>query len=49
MALVSKEDGIEPLKEIATLKSESTLLALELTPIMEYGSFCAVRSIKSST
>ena len=32
MALVSKEDGIEPLKEIATLKSESTLLALELTP-----------------
>ena len=32
MALVSKEDGIEPLKEITTLKSESTLLALELTP-----------------
>ena len=32
MALVSKEDGIEPLKEITTLKSESTLLALELAP-----------------
>ncbi len=32
MALVSKDDGIEPLKEITTLKSESTLLALELTP-----------------
>ncbi|PFY74615.1 zinc ribbon domain-containing protein [Bacillus wiedmannii] len=32
MALVNKEDSIEPLKEITTLKSESTLLALELTP-----------------
>ncbi|MDC6159012.1 zinc ribbon domain-containing protein [Bacillus albus] len=32
MALVNKEDSIEPLKEITTLKSESALLALELTP-----------------
>ncbi|MBE5106909.1 zinc ribbon domain-containing protein [Bacillus thuringiensis] len=32
MALVSKEDSIEPLKEMTTSKSESTLLALELTP-----------------
>ncbi|MGO5009461.1 zinc ribbon domain-containing protein [Bacillus wiedmannii] len=32
MALINKEDSIEPLKEITTLKSESTLLALELTP-----------------
>ncbi|MDC7974515.1 MULTISPECIES: hypothetical protein [Bacillus] len=32
MALVNKEDSIEPLKEITTLKSESGLLALELTP-----------------
>ncbi|PEF36094.1 hypothetical protein [Bacillus wiedmannii] len=32
MALVNKEDSIEPLTEITTLKSESTLLALELTP-----------------
>ena len=41
MALVSKEDGIEPLKEITTLKSESTLLALELTP--HYGVWLILR------
>ncbi|MGE7634457.1 zinc ribbon domain-containing protein [Bacillus paramycoides] len=32
MALVSKEDSIEPLKEMASSKTQSTLLALELTP-----------------
>lgn len=32
MALVNKEDSIEPLKEMTTSKAQSTLLALELTP-----------------